>query len=121
MKPIIIACIVALVVGLIGGGIAIMKINAGQIESLSAGKTQAIAERDSAIAVSSQTTDAALASIGRSEQMAQILATLNAQVDERRAQEAAITARISRAAATDDGPVAPVVRDTIESLYAEAP
>lgn len=121
MNTTAILAIAALLVGLALGGIAIMKINAGQIETLSAGKTQALAERDSAIAISDQTAEAALASIGRSEGTAQILADLNRQVDERRAQEAAIAARINRAAATDDGPVAPVVRDTIDSLYAEAP
>lgn len=121
MNTTTILAIVALIVGIALGGIAIMKINAGQIESLSAGKTQALSERDAAISISDQTAEAALASIGRSERNLQILADLNRQVEERRAQQAAIDAKINRAAAGDDGPVATVVRDTIDSLYAEAP
>lgn len=121
MNTTAILAIAALLVGLALGGVAVMKINAGQIETLSAGKTQAESDRDKAIAVSDQTTEAAIAAVGRADATTQILADLNALAEANFAKQAAISGAIRRADAADDGPVAKVVLDTIDSLYGAAP
>lgn len=107
-----------LAAGATGGAFAAFRISAEQIEELTTAKTVAEKDRDTAVTVSIETTQAALELIAGQKRIADIMGEIERDLQARAAAEAAIKQGIRRAPAEDNGPVPKVVRDTVEALYA---